>query len=126
MKRRVLLALGFALASGSALGDVGPPARNDCALLAPGSPCWADGKRAGACTFVSDAGRLACAAGVPPTRAVASAKPAPSAPPAPEPRLGCATFSVGTGGARPHATWLVLAGLASLCRRRTGRARSSG
>jgi hypothetical protein len=59
--------------------DVGPPPRDDCNLLAPGSPCWVDGKRRGACVVRDPDGTVVCAAGVTPTRAIASAKPLPSA-----------------------------------------------
>ncbi|MBE7482813.1 MAG: hypothetical protein HS104_22905 [Polyangiaceae bacterium] len=115
MRARVVI--GLVLCTGFARADIGPPPRNDCALLAPGTPCWAEGKRAGACVVAFDGGPIVCAAGVAPTRAIASAKPVASAPapPATETRSGCSLRGLARGATLP---WLVALLALTLARRR--------
>lgn len=115
MRARAVIAL--VLCAGFARADIGPPPRNDCALLAPGAPCWAEGKRAGACVVTFDGGPVVCAAGVAPTRAIASPKPAAPAPapPATETRGGCSLRGPARGAALP---WLGALLALALARRR--------
>ena len=108
--RTRLFAIGISLLSVSASADVGPPPRNDCHLLAPGSPCWTDGKRAGACQEKTPGGAVVCVAGAAPTRAMASAKPAASADAAPAPTW----CSIGYAGRDPSAARLLAFGLVVL------------
>lgn len=111
MKALFGFGLFLLLCAAPARADVGPPPRDDCALLAPGSPCWAEGKRAGACVIAGDGGPVVCAAPGTPTRALASARPtaaAPSAGPAPEARSGC-SFGEPRDELAPLGVLLVLA-----------------
>lgn len=128
MKRIVAWFIATWLSSAvHARADVGPPPRDDCNLLKPGSPCWVDGKRRGACVKRDPSGTVVCAAGVTPTRAIASAKPAPSAAPNNEhpPVPWCAAGPPGRAGEAPLPWVGVVVALAWFVVRRSAHRRSS-